>query len=112
MGRKIEFTEAMDATVFDLRSRGVSLDTIGEVLGMSRTTVAERLRERWWGSDLIKPVRPGPPPQRAKPVVGVHPRDHTGAMLAGDPVPWNILTAGTLLEGVPFPLDPVTRLPR
>lgn len=109
MPERIIWNDGMVATIRDMRQRGENLDAIGAALGLSRTTVGIKARQLAAAGVNVDLPKSAPLPQRAR---GYHDRDGSHCMLAGDPVPWGILTAGTLLDGVPYPVDPVTRQPR
>ena len=91
MPRRLLWTEAQDSQIRRLRTEGASWDTIAAVLGMARWTVIDRGRR-------IGALRP--PRQCVLP-----PEDPARDPLpAGHPRSWSVLTAGTVLEGTPYPL--------
>ena len=91
MPRKFSWTEAQDAQIRRLRIEGATWDTIAAMLGLARWTVIERGRR-------IGARRPphefvAPPEDLAR-----------DPLPAGHPRSWGVLTAGTVLQDVPYPL--------
>ena len=90
MPKKLVWTDAQDTRIRRLRIEGASWDTIAGVLGFTRWTVIERGRR-------IKAMRPPrdflPPPEDLA-------RD---PLPAGHPRSWGVITAGSVLEGAPYP---------
>lgn len=91
MPRRLVWTEAQDSQIRRLRTEGASWDTIAAVLGMARWTVIDRGRR-------IGALRP---PRDCVPPAEDLSRD---PLPAGHPRSWSVLTAGTVLEGTPYPL--------
>lgn len=91
MPRRLLWTEAQDSQIRRLRTEGASWDTIAAVLGMARWTVIDRGRR----IGALRPARQCVPP----------PEDPARDPLpSGHPRSWSVLTAGTVLEGTPYPL--------
>lgn len=90
---KLHWTEDRDSCLRRLRAEGASWDRIAATLGISRWSAIER--GRLLGA--VAPPRPPPPP----PDLGREP------LPAGHPTSWNLLTAGTLLEGTAYPWPPL-----
>jgi hypothetical protein len=91
MPQKLHWTQAQDSQIKRLRAEGASWDVVAAALGMSRWTVIDR-------GHRIGACRP---PRQVLP----RPEDSERAPLAaGHPRTWSILTAGTVLEGTPYPL--------
>ena len=74
-----------------LRAEGVSWDSIAAASGLARWTVIERGRR----------IGARPPPREFVPPPEDPARD---PLPAGHPRTWGVLIAGTVLEGVPYPL--------
>ncbi len=91
MPQKLHWTTAQDFTIRRMRAEAGSWDRIARALGMSRYTVLERGRRIGAALPLTAIVPPPEDPRRE-------------AMPAGDPRSWGPITAGTLLEGCPYPL--------
>ncbi len=90
MPRRLVWTEAQDSQIRRLRTEGASWESIAAILGMARWTVIDRGRR-------IGALRP---PRRCAP-----PEDPSRDPLPpGHPRSWGVLTAGTVLEGTPYPL--------
>jgi hypothetical protein len=91
MPTKFHWTEAQDLQIRRLRAEGATWDSISAVLGLTRWTVIERGRR-------IGARRPPleAPEQREDPA-----RD---SLPPGHPRSWGVLTVGTVLEGMPYPL--------
>jgi len=89
--QKLRWTDAQDTQIRRLRSEGASWDGIAAVLGLSRWTVIERGRRIGARSPPREFVPPPEDPNR-DPLPAGHPRS------------WDVLTDGTVLEGVPYPL--------
>ena len=95
MPTKLAWTLAQDTRLRRLRGQGATWDDIAAVLGLTRWTVIERGRRI--GAQL-------PPPEFVP-----EPEDpDREAMPAGDPRSWGSITAGTVMDGEPYPL-PVFR---
>ena len=91
MPQKLHWTQGQDNQIRRLRAEGASWDAVAATLGLSRWTVIDRGRRI--GARRL-------PPQAAPPA-----EDRERVPLpAGHPRTWSILTAGTVLEGVPYPL--------
>ena len=91
MPAKLIWTEAQDTQIKRLRVEGASWDTIAAILGVTRWTAIERGRR----------IGARPPPREFVPP----PEDPTRDPLpAGHPRTWGEITAGTVLEGLPYPL--------
>lgn len=95
MPTKLDWTNAQDTHLRRLRAQGGTWDDIASVLGLARWTVIDRGRRI--GAQL--------PPPEFEPEPDDPERE---AMPAGDPRSWGAITAGTVLDGEPYPL-PVFR---
>lgn len=96
MPQKLRWTDAQDTQIRRLRSEGASWDAIAAALGLSRWTVIERGRR----IGARRPPREFVPP----------PEDPGRDPLpAGHPRSWGVMTGGTVLEGVPYPLPVFAR---
>jgi hypothetical protein len=93
MPERLNWTEAADQTIHQMRAAGATWAAIGTTLGLSRNTIIERGRRihATGGPNVIpRPVRaPEEDPNRA-------------ALPAGHPISWGLLTNGTLLEGIAY----------
>jgi hypothetical protein len=91
MPKKLVWTDAQDTQIRRLRIEGASWGMIAGVLGITRWTVIER-------GHRINAMRPPrdfvPPPEDPG-------RD---PLPAGHPRSWGVITAGSVLEDVPYPL--------
>jgi hypothetical protein len=96
MPRKLVWTEAQDSQIRRLRAEGASWDTVATILGLARWTVIDRGRR----IRALRPLRQSMTPQEDPS------RD---PLPAGHPRSWNVLTAGTVLEGTPYPLPVFVR---
>jgi hypothetical protein len=91
MSHKLIWTDAQDAQIRRLRIEGVAWETIAANLSLTLWAVTERGR------------RIG---------VGRHPADFIAApddpmrepLPAGHPASWDAINAGTVLQGMPYPL--------
>ncbi len=91
MPAKHNWTNAQDTQIRRLRAEGATWDTIAAVLGMTRWATIERGRRI--GARLPPPDFVPPPDDPARePLPAGHPRS------------WDAVTAGTVLEGTPYPL--------
>jgi hypothetical protein len=96
MPRKLVWTAAQDTQIRRLRAEGASWDTVAAILGLARWTVIDRGRR----IGALRPPRQSVLPQEdpaRDPLPPGHPRS------------WSVLTAGTLLEGTPYPLPVFVR---
>lgn len=85
------WTDAIDAQIRRLRAEDATWDEIARVLGRDQDLIEARARAIG--------VRCAPPD-------AIHPRQDPARepLPAGHPLSWGPLTAGTLLEGVDYPL--------
>lgn len=90
--QRIVWTDALDAKLRALRFAGVTWDAIAVLMSMGRNSVLERGRKI--GARRENQVIPLPEPEE--------PRDRP-CLEAGHPRTWGMLTAGTSLEGSPYP---------
>lgn len=89
--RKIEWTEVQDTKIKRMRSERAAWDTIAIAVGVTRWTVIERGRRL--GARL-------PPPD-------FEPRSDDPERLplpSGHEATWGIITSGTFLEGMEYPI--------
>ena len=91
MRAHVTWTPALDARLRDLRSEGITWDGIAAAMGLGRNTVLERGRKI--GARRMRKV-PCFAPEEA--------RDRP-ARQAGHPLTWNLINAGTVLEGEKYP---------
>jgi hypothetical protein len=94
MPRKLVWTNAQDSQIRRLCAEGASWDTIASILGFSRWTVIER-GHRIGASRPLREAGPAAEDPRRDPLPAGHPRS------------WSVITAGTLLENVPYALRPL-----
>lgn len=90
---KFEWTQAQDAELRRLRAAKVTWDEAAVRLGIGRNTAIERARRI--GIQKRGAVQP-PPPEVHEPI-------DRRARPAGHPDSWGAITAGTALEGEPYP---------
>ena len=91
MPQKHQWTNAEDSQLRRLRAEGATWDAIAAVLHLTRWTVIERGRRigaRRPPPDFVPP----PDDPMREPLAAGHPRS------------WGAITAGTVLEGTPYPL--------
>ncbi len=91
MPQKLHWTQGQDSQIKRLRAEGASWDAVAATLGMSRWTVIDRGRR----IGAARPPRQILPPAEERERAPLPP---------GHPRSWSILTAGTVLEGTPYPL--------
>jgi hypothetical protein len=91
MPTKFHWTDAQDTQIRRLRAEGASWDSIAELLVLSRWSVIERGRRIGARAPARELVTPPEDPAR-DPLPAGHPRS------------WEVLTAGTVLEGSLYPL--------
>jgi hypothetical protein len=92
MKSRIAWTPGLDSQIRDLRREGVTWDRIADSLGLGRNTVLERGRR----------IGARRPPGRQAVAAAEEPRDRLPRQ-AGHPDTWGLITAGTVLEGEPYP---------
>jgi hypothetical protein len=91
MPAKFHWTEAQDLQIKRLRAEGATWESIAIVLGVTRWAVIERGRRIGAPRPLRELTEPREDPAR-DPLPPGHPRS------------WGALTAGTVLEDMPYPL--------
>lgn len=91
MPQKLHWTQGQDSQIRRLRAEGASWDSVAATLGLSRWTVIDRGRRIGAMRPPRQVMSPADDPERAP-------------LPAGHPQTWSILTAGTVLEGTPYPL--------
>jgi hypothetical protein len=91
MPTKINWTDAQDTQIKRLRIEGASWDTIAAILGVTRWTAIERGRR----------IGARSPPRTFVPPPEDPARD---PLPAGHPRTWGVMTEGSVLEGLPYPL--------
>lgn len=96
MPKKFIWSVAQDAQIRRLRAEGASWDMIAAILGLSRWAIIDRGRR----------IGARPPPREFIPPPEDPARD---PLPAGHPRSWNVLTAGTVLEGTVYPLPVFSR---
>ena len=96
MTAPIIWTEDRDNLLIALRAEGRSWGSIGALIGISRWSAIER-------GTQIGARRPEIPREAA--VAGESGRP---PLPPGDAVSWGAITAGTVLEGVAYPLPPLS----
>jgi hypothetical protein len=91
MSAKLVWTDAQDAQIRRRRREGANWETIAADLALSTWAVMERARRigasRSQAEFLPEPQDPGREP-----------------LPAGHPASWDAINAGTVLQGVPYPL--------
>ena len=91
MPRKIEWSEAQDATIRRMRAENASWDSIAAAVGVTRWTVIERGRRL--GARLSHPEEDPVSDDLERPT-----------LLPGHPDTWGAIIKGTSLEGMPYPI--------
>jgi hypothetical protein len=91
MPKKLVWTDAQDNQIRRLRIEGASWDAIAAILGITRWTVIEH-GHRIGASRPPREFVPPPEDPARDPLPAGHPRS------------WGVITAGTVLENVPYPL--------
>jgi hypothetical protein len=91
MSRTIAWTDAQDAQIRRLRGEGATWETIATALSMKLWVVAERGRQVTAHQAQGEFV-PAPEDPEREPLPAGHPKS------------WDTINAGTVLEGVPYPL--------
>lgn len=91
MPAKLFWTQARDHQIRKLRAERASWDAIAECLLLSRFTVIERGRRI--GARKAPPAPRSPPEDVAR-----------EPLASGHPLSWEALTAGSSIEGSPYPL--------
>ena len=91
MRAHVRWTPEMDDRLRMLRSGGMTWDSVAEAMQLGRNTVLERGRKIG--------ARKAPP---APPSVVEEARDRP-ARQAGHPLTWDLITAGTVLQGEAYP---------
>lgn len=96
MPKKLIWTEAQDSQIKRLRAEGASWDAIAAALGFTRWAIIERGRRI---GAQAPPREFVPPPEDP----------HRDPLPPGHPRSWGAITAGTVLEGLPYPMPVFTR---
>ena len=100
MAAPIVWTESRDQILCELRAEARSWDAIAALLGISRWAAIERGR-------LVGACKPEPAPPRLMTAAQVTDAQAAEAgreaLAPGHPVSWGAITAGTLLDGMPYP---------
>lgn len=100
MGAKLNWTAEQDDTIRSMLLAGKNNADVARALGLSWDSVTNRAR-------AINAVRA----YQGKPNK-IHPTPTREPYPPGHPITWGAITAGTLLAGVPYPIQPlVTRAP-
>ncbi len=100
----IVWTPSRDTALRRLREEGASWDGVAHALGVSRNTALERGRHVGLlsgGGARPRATHAPTPIAPARPVV---PSDQRLPLPAGHPHSWGAITAGTLLDGAPYPV--------
>lgn len=87
----VRWTPELDGRLRGFRGSGMTWDSIAGAMGLGRNTVLERGRKI--GARRALPALPSAPEEA---------RDRAPRQ-AGHPTTWAMITAGTLLEGEPYP---------
>ncbi len=93
MALKIQWSAHADQQLRQMRDHGVTWHAIAAQLRAGRSAVIERARRLGIPPTLLTASRPASPPCRA---------DRT-CMPPGHPLTWAAITAGTILDGEPYP---------
>jgi hypothetical protein len=96
MPKKIEWTEAQDATIRRMRTENASWDCIAAEVGVTRWTVIERGRRLG-----ARPPTPDEEPAEEDPERPPLPPGHADT--------WDPIVKGTSLEGMPYPIPAPVR---
>jgi hypothetical protein len=91
MRAHVIWTPALDARLRELRSGGTTWDGIAAAMGLGRNTVLERGRKI--GARRIRKV----------PCFALEEARDRPARQAGHPLTWDLINAGTVLEGEIYP---------
>ncbi len=89
MRAQIAWSSSLDDRLRDLRWRGLTWDAIAREMQMGRNTVLERGRRLGARRQAVVRARQEDADRPARP--------------PGHPLTWGLITAGTLLEGCPYP---------
>lgn len=92
MSHKIIWTDAQDAQIRRLRTEGVTWETIAANLSLTQWAVTERGRRIGAGRHQAEFVATPDDPMREP-------------LPAGHPKSWDAINAGTVLEGIAYPLQ-------
>ena len=95
MPQPLVWTDSRDQTLHSLRAAGASWDRIAQAFGISRWSAIERAR-------AIGAHIPLPRAEPAAPATG----SERLPLPAGNPLAWEILTTGTLLDTTLYPFPP------
>ena len=80
---------------------GLFYDEIAARLGRSRSAIIERRKKL----RVERPLEAPPPAPVNDPIADAPRTVFRTALPAGDPITWGAITAGTWLEGAPYPLE-------
>jgi hypothetical protein len=101
--RNVTWTNQADARLVRLRGEGASIRNLATAFGLSRSAIAVRAGRL----GLALPSKPAPPAK-----TGPAPDLTRDPLPAGHPISWDLLTAGTSLEGAAYEIPDSQRLRR
>ncbi len=93
MAQRFEWTQTRNRQVMDMRRAGATWDTVAAAIGVGRNSVIDHARRLGVRKRSGVGVPP-PPPREAS---------DRPARPPGHPDTWELITAGTVLEGSPYP---------
>ena len=93
MAQRFDWTPARNRQVLELRRSGATWDTVAAAIGVGRNSVIDHARRL--GVRKRSSVGAPPPPVREA--------TDRPARPSGHPDTWGLITAGTVLEGSPYP---------
>ena len=92
MAQRFEWTQARNRQVLQMRGAGATWDTVAAAIGVGRNSVIDHARRL--GVRKRSPVGTLAAPREAT---------DRPARPSGHPDTWGLITAGTVLEGAPYP---------
>ncbi|MBX5455109.1 MAG: AsnC family protein [Acidobacteriia bacterium] len=108
MPQKIQWTKTADNLVTALRAEGQTWDAIAARLGVSRNSVLNRVKcLASPGFQLFSDTAAEPRKKGVEETAATQEDDEKAErppLPPGHPLAWGLLTRGTILEGLPYPL--------
>jgi hypothetical protein len=105
MPLRINWTADADTMLLGLRRDGTTWDAIAAAIGVSRNAAIDRGKRLLLaeGSPALAAARLPARPAAPRPPPGPPSMEERPPLCAGHPVTWELLIAGTCLEGAPYP---------